>query len=319
MKIFFLSTFFLLLGGVFFHPSLVLAESNEGGLTVSPMFEEVNLAQSDKQKDFTIALTNHNDTLMTLRLSLLDFGSLDESGGVAFVGAGNNLEKKYALASWMRPEKDVVTIHPGETQNVKITIENREDLGPGGHYGAITLRAGGETEDINVTNEVAINQLFTVLVFVKKLGGEIYHLDLKDVEAPHNIVTTPDTVYVRFQNSGNVHVVPRGIVTVSDSLGRVVAKGIINEESGLILPETQRLYPVHLRSLLLSFVPGRYTLAVEWRYDGNDDFSVQTIPFDFLPLLDIIGFLLMIVMIGWYGVRRRRKTGEYKPILTDIS
>ena len=317
MKTFLLSAFFLLLGGLFPHPLLVLAESNQGGLTVSPLLQEVNLAPSDKQSDFTVALTNHAGTLMTLRLSLLDFGSLDESGGVAFVGADNNLERKYALSSWMRPEKDVVTINPGETQNVKITIENREGLGPGGHYGAITFRAGGEAEDPNVSNEVAINQIFTVLVFVKKLGGEVYHLGLKEIEAPHSIVTLPDTVRLRFQNSGNVHVVPRGIVTVTDPLGRIVEKGIINEESGLILPETQRLYPIHPRSLLWSFVPGRYTLAIQWRYDGKDDFSLQTTTFDFLPLFAIIGFLLMIVMIGWYGVRRRRKMGEYKPTLTD--
>lgn len=309
----------LLFIGVVFPEWFIFADSGQGGLTLNPMFQEISLEQRDSQKDFSVSLTNNTDALMTLRLSLLDFGSLDESGGVAFLGASNDLEKKYALASWMRPEKDTVTLAPGESQKIKVMIENRDSLSPGGHYGALVFRAGDDAFDGTKTNEVAINQLFSVLVFAKKAGGEIYQLDLKEEDYTKNIFSLPETVRLRFENSGNVHLVPRGTVTIIDPLGRLVSRGVINEESGLILPETFRSYPTRLRSLVWSFFPGRYSIIIAYRYDGKDDFSFQNITFDFLPVPAIMGFLLLSVMIGWYVVRRRRKTGEFMASQTDIS
>lgn len=289
------------------------AADNQGGLTLSPMFQEISLEKNEQQKDFLVTLTNNTGSLMTLRLSLLDFGSLDESGGVAFLGATNDLEKKYALASWMRPGINTLTLAPGESQKVRVTIENRDTLSPGGHYGALVFKVGDDTVDPNVSNEIAINQLFSVLVFVKKLGGEIYSLDLKGNEYAKSSISLPEEIETRFQNSGNVHVTPRGTVTITDPLGHVVSKGIINEESGLILPETFRTYPAHLRSLALAFIPGRYTLHIAYRYDGKDDFIVKTEQFEVFPLPAIIGVLLIgAIIVGWYVSRQRRKTGVFQ-------
>ena len=90
----------------------------------------------------------------------MDFGSLDASGGVAFLGASDNLAHKYALASWMRPEKDAVFLDAGETETLKIVIENRESLSPGGHYGAVLFQVSHD-ENIVESNVVAVNQLIS--------------------------------------------------------------------------------------------------------------------------------------------------------------
>ncbi len=297
----------VLFSGVVFPWRSVFADSGQGGLTLSPMFQEITLDRAERQKDFSISLTNNTDTLVTLRLSLLDFGSLDESGGVAFLGASRDLEKKYALASWMRPEKDVLTLMPGENQEVRVFIENRDSLSPGGHYGALVFKAGDDTIDPNKTNEVAINQLFSVLVFVKKVGGEIYQLNLKEQEFARNEFFVPEAVQLRFENSGNVHVVPRGTVTIMDPLGRMVSKGVINEESGIMLPETFRVYSTHLRTLAWSFVPGRYTLTIAYRYDGKEDFEIKSYQIFILPSLSAALVAVAVVLFGWYGIRRRKK------------
>jgi hypothetical protein len=97
---------------------------------------------------------------------------------------------------------------------------------------------------------------------------------------------------------------------VTDPIGREVAKGIINQESALILPETLRVYPVRLVTLLKSFVPGRYTLTMNYRYDGREDFASTSLQFDFIPPIAIIACLILIVFFGWYVVRWRRQKGE---------
>ena len=310
MKKFFFAL--LLFSAIIFPARGVSAETNQGGLTLSPMFQEISLEQADQQKFFSVSLTNNTDALLTLRLSLLDFGSLDESGGVAFLGASNNLEKKYALSSWMRPEKDTMILQPGESQNVKVTIENRDSLAPGGHYGAVVFKAGDDADDPSATNRVAVNELFSVLVFVKKIGGEIYRLDLKGEAYKQNIFAFPKMLELRFGNSGNVHIVPHGAVTITDPLGTVVSKGIINEESGLILPESIRVYPVRLGALARSFVPGRYTMKVAYRYDGRDDFTIVTLQFNFIPPMTIAAILALAVS-GWFAMRRRRQNRNKSP------
>ena len=299
--------------------SYTSAETVSGGFSVSPMFQEISLEQKDREKDFFITLTNQADVPVALSLSVLDFGSLDESGGVAFLGAQNDFEKKYSLASWMRPEKDRVTIGPKESQKIKVTIENGTALGPGGHYGAVTFRAGEGVDVANAGTRIAVQRMFSVLVFAKKIGGERYSLALKEKEMDGNFVMLPETARLRFLNEGNVHTVPRGTVTITDPLGRVVSKGIINEESGIILPETVRMYSVRIRALVPSLIPGYYTLDIAYRYDDREEFSLYSERFAFLPGAAIIGIsLLLIAVTGWYAWRRRRNTGEYLASQTDI-
>ncbi|MDP2837692.1 MAG: hypothetical protein Q8O53_00235 [Candidatus Moranbacteria bacterium] len=299
----------VLLSGIMFLPSLHAA-NDQRGLIVSPAFQEIVLDQKDKEQDFVVSVSNDTDVSATLYLSVLDFGSLDESGGVAFLGASSDLEKKYSLASWMRLEKDTLTLAQGETGEVRVTIENRDSLGPGGHYGALTFKTGDDASPDGTGSTISVNQLFTTLVFVKKVGGEIYDLKFNGQEYESNIVKFQDTIRLRLENSGNVHLVPRGIVSVTDPFGRIVGKGIINQESTLILPETLRVYPVRLEKLAMSFVPGRYTMEIAYRYDGKDDFVTTSLQFDFIPPAAIVTFLVLGAAFGWYAVRWRRHMGE---------
>lgn len=300
--------------GVTLSTGLVYAEQNPIGLTVTPAFQEITLDQNDDQKNLPVSLTNTTSGMVTLRVAAYDFGSLDESGGVAFLGASNDLEKKYTLASWMHLEKDTVIIAPGETVTVRVTIENRSTLSPGGHYGALTFKTENSSQGAITGDAVSVNQLFSTLIFAKKIGGEIYDLELKAAEYRNNFVKFQDRIDLRFTNSGNVHVVPRGTVVVSDSLGRIIAKGIINEESSLILPESIRIYPVMLKSLAWCFFPGKYTIAIAYRYDGKGDFTTTSISFDFIPLPAILAFLIFIVTGGWYVAKRHSRTGEKKAL-----
>lgn len=315
MKIFFtkslsISFFFF---GVFLPWQKVYGQSSPSGLTLSPAFQEVVLEEGEKQKDFSVSLMNNTDVPVVLHVTPLDFGSLDESGGVAFLGTSGDLEKKYALASWLQLEKDTISVEPYSQSDVHVTVENRENLAPGGHYGALTFKTE-YTGQRSAGDSVSVNQLFSTLIFLKKVGGDIARLSLKDSEYDAHLFHFQDVIRLRFEDSGNVHVIPRGTVIVSDPLGRIVAKGIINEESALILPETTRVYAVRLHALDRIFVPGRYTMTLSYRFDGRDDFVVISFLFDFIPPLAMLCLSVLIAICWWYVVRIRRRTGEKKAL-----
>ncbi len=296
--------FFVLagLGFAFLCPTYALA--GETGLTVTPVFQEVTLATDEAEARFSITLTNQTDGPLVLRPSVVDFGSLDESGGVAFLGASDNLVRKYSLASWMRPEKDIVSLEVGESEDLRVVIENRESLSPGGHYGAVLFTIGNEEGDAK-ENVVAVNQLLSVLVFAKKEGGEIYRLNLLDRTWERSLLFGLSQTSLRFQNEGNVHIVPRGIVTLTDPLGRIVEKGVINTESGLVLPESQRTFVTKLSLVTPLLIPGRYTLRTDYRYDGQEAFESAA---DTIVLLPWPAFVAILVLgIGFFGLRLRKK------------
>lgn len=300
--VFLLSVFFLVMP--------LSAQASPNGLTVSPAFQEVVLDQKDIQKDFFVSLSNTSQGTVILRVAKYDFGTLDESGGVAFLGASNDLEKKYALASWMYPEKDILTLGPGETQKILVTVENSDTLGPGGHYGALTFSVEDASQGALGREGISVNQLFSTLVFVKKIGGERYQLELKSVDYQSSLFRLQKRTQLHFLNGGNVHLVPRGTVVVLDPFQRMIARGIINEQSTLILPESSRVYSLSLETIARSFVPGWYTMEISYRYDGKDDFVKTSLRFISIPPVAMVGLLSLMVIFGWYGVKRRRRISK---------
>lgn len=279
------------------------------GFSISPFFQEINLAEDQKENSFDIEIANNTNVGAVLKLSVVDFGTLDETGGVAFAGDSKNLTSKYSLASWISLEKDALVIGSGEKQSIKVTIQNRDSLSPGGHYAAIIakqeIEENARREDDH--SQVALNSSFSSLIFARKTGGEIYELNLREQDISRRLLGLPDAVKLRFQNTGNVHLSPRGIVRLLDPLGREVERGVINEESSLILPETFRVFPVQMKKTATAFVPGNYKLIANYRYDGKNDFEIRQQKIFIIPMTDIIIIPIIIAGYIWFRIKIKKQ------------
>lgn len=273
-----------------------------GGMTIAPASQEVVLTAEAEVSTFELELTNRDNQAQTLRLRAVNFVALDEAGGIAFAGlkAGES-ETKYGLTSWLSFEKDVVTVAPGQTEKVRITIDNRADLSPGGHYGAV-VATPSDPDGITDNSKVDIVPATASLVLLKKLGGEQYSLRLDRTELERTRFGLPGGVSLRFQNTGNVHVVPRGTVTIFQPGGKTIAKGNINEASGAILPETFRTYKVPLTSLAKGFWPGQYQVEVSWRFDGTDQVQESVVKFYYFGKIFYLLLLLLCIILICYVV-----------------
>jgi hypothetical protein len=268
----------------------VLAAENSG-LYLSPPSVDITVGSSQPENAFYLTVGNNIQTETTFDISVVDFGSLDETGGIAFLTVNDDKnERKYALASWISLEKETVTVMPGKTEKIKVTILNKDSLTPGGHYGAVlaTVRSSAT----GVQDTVGINQSLASLIYVLKTGGEKPNLTFKSLEFNRNIFYFPKTVDLRFQNSGNVHVVPRGKVEIKDQNGVIVAKGIINGDSGKILPETFRVMELPINRVRSWIWPGVYSMEVDYRYDGLESFS------SFKTRVIYVGFEGVVMVLG---------------------
>lgn len=238
-----------------------------GGITVSPALQSTTISHDQASKSFDFSITNNDPLEQELHLSAIDFGSLDDTGGVLFLGPEKALNYKYGLAHWITLEKDVVVLRPHETQKVIVTITNKDSLAPGGHYGAIMVTP--MLDHASTKQSTQVNQVASALLFLTKEGGTHYSMKLTGFNFNTWALALPGTTTSRFQNDGNVQVIPRGLVTITDPRGRIVKKGIINSDSGLALPESFREFMTPLSPVAAAYTPGVYHARISYYYEGQ--------------------------------------------------
>lgn len=285
------------------------ADAPRPAVTVSPAFRELTITQTQPQAEFEVKVRNPSSRRMEFALNVVDFGSLDESGGVAFLGVDPSGQKRrHGLAPWMRLSAQRLSVDPGQTGTVKALVENRRDLAPGGHYGAVILTP--VDPDPAKDGNVRLRQSISSLVLVKKLGGEFYDLRLQEAETDGRPFSVPNLSRLRFGNTGNVHAVPRGMVRVVDPRGRVVAKGIINPASSPILPASIRRYRVELDALGPAVIPGTYRVITQYRHDATDEVSTREDTVLVLLTEGVLAGILVLFAAGlgavWLKSARRK-------------
>jgi hypothetical protein len=278
-----------------------------GGLTLSPPLKDIILSPGLLETSADILLTNNTSQQVKAQLKLVDLRSLGDFGGNSLDKAG--LPDEYNLANWMTlPSGSEVTIPANQTVVAKVTITNRSDLTPGGHYGAVIVTTGSGTAP---KSNVSISQQVVSLIFVKKLGGEQYGLDLKKMLVDQDKGDLPRSVSLNFASTGNVHVIPRGYIEVTDPKGKLVAKGIINPDSLLVLPGATRQLMTSLQPVANSSVSGQYKITAHYRYDGTDEFQTQSLYFSRsgIPrtlILSILGVTLAIFIAAvTYALKKK--------------
>lgn len=294
------------LWGLSLKPSFALEEKvfeqkNLQKVTIEPALQEVVLGDQ-AEIPLTIELENTAPTAQKFTLKAVDFGTLDESGGVAFLGAGD--PRDYDVASWLSIPVNEVLVPPASKTKFTVTVTNSGKLAPGGHYGALLFENSNPDNPDETDPHIAIHQVFSSLIYMRKVGGEIFSLKLDALEYRRNVFVLPVFTDMHFTNDGNTHVVPRGTVRITDPLGRTIKRAILNEESALILPETTRKFHEDFASLGLAWFPGRYTVLFEYRYDGKDVYEKKIEKYWYFPPISLGGIVVLIAL--WIVGRKKR-------------
>lgn len=278
------------------------------GITVIPSIMSVDLALDPPEYDLTYI--NNTKADLTLNLSVQDFTELEEGYKISFLEGKDATNYKYSLSSWISFENDSLQLSPGEERSVKVFID-KDRITLGGHYASILAKAVQE----NVEQEININPVISSLLFVRaSTGREIENGDISTFKPERSLLTFPENFILRFQNSGNVHVIPYGKVIITDMLGNEVATGILNEGSLNSLPESIRKYDIPIEKKTKFLIPGIYTAKIDVHFGkSNKQLSRTTIFFsegniNFAKIVIILIVVLIVVLV----FRRKRKTKEKK-------
>lgn len=272
-------------------------------ISVTPASQQLELLPDQTNLALSVDLTNSTASEVTLDLQVVDFDSDQQLAGRAvFAGLdATEFTTVHGVAKWLSLEQSSLTLQPGQTATVTGNLRNSDDLSPGGHYGAILATQ----KSSDSSNQVGVQPAVSSLLFIAKRGGEVLGVSLNVVQSERSWWGGVTDTGLQFDNPGNVHVVPRGLVEVIDPWQRVIGKGVINAESAILLPGQDRTLQVPVQSQGLPLWPGTYILSSQYRYDGSDELQVKEQAYFSLGLVlpTTLG-LMACGLIGWQVYRR---------------
>ena len=209
----------------------------------------------------------------------------DELGTYQLVSPGST---PYSAVKWMKVSPEKLTIPPGKTKTVEVTVSVPRGIS-GGLYGAVVFRIHpeGGTEEGALGETVFEFQMASFLELVIK--GTAQRLEAHAVsfkvekskkymflrqKVGDNALVFTTTVL----NQGNVHIFTKGLLILRTKQGRTVARMPLGGGRGVILPGAK----VNLMSVLTrQLPPGDYVARAIVNYGGNrpvvaeTEFSVQ--------------------------------------------
>jgi hypothetical protein len=272
------------------------------GISLSPAIVNLAVDQNLPGTSFQITITNNLSQPVSLAPSSLDFKSLNETGGVAFI-SGNG---QYGLANWLELPSQPISLKPKASQTVTIRVDNRSDLSPGGHYAAVLFK--DVVSGASGKNTAVFNQAVSTLVFLKKSGGEIYQLQLQPPNFGASWLHLPRNLDLLIANTGNTQTAPRGEVVIYGPRGQEVRRAVINTDSSLVLPGSTRLFKTRLFKVDHAWLPGTYKAVITYRPADSSVATTSEYTFFYANPVDIL--LALAAIIGVLYFRNYRSWEE---------
>ena len=217
-------------------PTFAQAENERLDLTVSPVFLDYTTEPGKEIKD-KIRLRNNSDSPVNLKIEIKKLTASDVREA--------NLEDpkpEDTFVTWVKLEKDKFTAGPKEWTEIPFSISVPADAAFG-YYIALTVRQDDSNTAVNqptavIQGAIAVPVLLKVSSPNTKAEAELVEFKPKSFVNEY----LPVEFDVKFKNSGNVHIKPRGNIFIRGTSDKDLAILEVNEGMGTVLPQGSRVY-----------------------------------------------------------------------------
>ena len=278
------------------------AQSEVRTITIIPPSVNVNLDPGGKTEG-EMKIVNDSSEPLAFKVEVQDFIVVDTVGTPNFL-LPNTLNKKYSAASWIGVSPNSFTVQPGQKQVLNYFIQIPQGAAPGGHYAAAVFTPGAAGPE--ATGSVVTGQVGT-LFYIAVSGPITEKAEVTRFTADKFNEYGPVGILTQIKNFGDLHIRPKGYITVSDLLGR---KAILPLKENNIFPQAARDYENQFGGSLMI---GRFKAELLASYGVNNNLPlVATVYFWIFPW-KIIVIVILIVIALILGSMYYRKNGLKKP------
>jgi len=296
-----LKPFIILVGLFLFFLFLIFIPLNQAraldyaGLALSPPTFELSANPGDNLEN-TIRVENLTAVPMKVSVQKRNFTAMGEEGAVNLTEE----EDTFSLASW-------ITVLPSEAEisskgTMTFTFQTAVPLNaePGGHFGSIIFRIGGQSNPQQSGAVVA--QELGALVLVRIAGKTSEKATLESFVPKKRLWERgPVEFEIRVKNEGNVHIKPAGVITITNLFGRKVAT--FNVDPKNVLPGAIR------KSTALwdkKFLFSKYTASLALNYGTQGKILIGSTTLIGFPY-KVVGLVLLGLAILIFLLYRARK------------
>jgi len=262
-----------------------------------------------------ISITNRIGKSVKFKLNTEDIvGTNDSSAPVKLLG---DEVGPYSLKNFIKPEITEFELESGEKITIDVEVSVPEDAEPRGYYGALIVsnepEVLGEGQASGAEGKARLISRIGSLFFLRINGEGKEEGSLEDfkVIGPEKLFyeERPSGFEISFKNTGNVHLVPHGKVTITNIFGKTV--GEIPVDAYFSLPDSIRYREVFWDK---GTGLGRYVahLSLYPGY-GNEnqesEVALWIIPWKIL-LITFIGLVIFVSIVYYILTRfefRRKK------------
>lgn len=253
-----------------------------------------------------LMITNRTGKTKKFKIEIEDFtGSRDPSVPLILLGEERG---PYSLKDFLKLEINEFVLEHGQRMVLPVEILIPEDAEPGGRYGSVLIRTVPMLTEEEIEKEKAKGQIALVnrlgTLFYIRIKGDIKEEGfLKDFKLKDNkkFYEKPLISFqFYFENNGNVHLTPYGIIEIKNFLGKKIDE--IELQPGFVLPDSLRLREVKWEK---RFLLGRYT-AFAFINRGYKDIKTREdiidqkyLIFWIIPWKIIIGGIIVLFLIIW--------------------
>lgn len=196
----------------------------------------INLvAKPDSVATTDVSVRNIGSKAETLKVGLQKFGQ-DATGNPTLSDRG--AEDKHF--DWVTLTPSEFTIQPNEQKTVRVTINVPAEAAFGYYYAVTFTRAADEK---NPNGQTVKGSLATLVLLEAQVPGAKRELAVESFKTAGVYEFLPARFTVKIKNTGNVHAIPYGDVTVGQG-NTELARMAINPAGGYVLPGATRTFTV---------------------------------------------------------------------------
>lgn len=294
------------------------------GLTLSIVFSVVTIATAQEiSRTVTVAypvveqkldpgqsaegitkVINQSTSPLTFNATVEDFIVVDTVGTPNILPPGT-LNNKYSGAAWLAISPSTFTLKPGENQTISYYLRVPKDARPGGHYAAIVYRPDVKGQGSKSSGGVVQSEMGSL--FKITVNGPVKEsANVSKFFANPFQEYGPVKILTQITNMGNLHISPKGTVTVSGLF--------FNKTQDLpkhdIFPETARDFENTIGQTLMI---GKYKAELLASYGVKNNLPLTaTVYFWVFPwrLAIVVVLTVIAIILSWMYWKKRDKHGS---------
>lgn len=310
-KLYSLATLFVILGGLFPIQSEAFTKTKidvtaQNDFVVEPGKTEVFLNPGENIVK-NISIINRVDKTIKFQLSTEDFvGTNDPKQPVVLLGDTNS---PYSLKDFIIPEITEFSLEFGEKIIIPVTVSVPKNAEPRGYYGALIVSNAPDSLGENVNQNQSRTRIVSRIgsLFLLRINGE--GKEQGNVEG-FKAIGPAQTFYsqrptgfeIAYKNTGNVHLVPYGKITIKNIFGQTIKT--LPVDAYFVLPDSIRYREVNWAP---GFSLGRYTANLSLYKGYNNEYAESKFAFWVIPwkiLIPVFLGTILVIALFYYILTR---------------